>query len=57
MAVPLRNEGFGAGVAAWLVDQVVPLLPPRADGGLDARLGRGARRPDAAQRRRAVGGQ
>ena len=28
MAVPLRDEGFAAGVAAWLVDQVVPVLPP-----------------------------
>lgn len=37
MAVPLTQEGFGAGIAAWLVDRVVPRLPALAEG-LDAAL-------------------
>jgi hypothetical protein len=32
MSVPLGPDGFGAGVAGWLVDRVVPRLPRVADG-------------------------
>lgn len=38
MAAPIRNDAFGAAVAAWLVDRVLPLLPPRPDATVDARL-------------------
>ncbi|MGD9904695.1 MAG: hypothetical protein AB7U83_14625 [Vicinamibacterales bacterium] len=37
MAVPLGVDGFGAGVAGWLVDRVTPRLPQPAEG-LDAAL-------------------
>ncbi len=36
-SLPLYGESFGAGVAAWLVDQVVPLLP-RGDASLDVAI-------------------
>jgi hypothetical protein len=38
MALPMRNDAFGGGVAAWLVDRVIPLLPPRAGASADATL-------------------
>jgi hypothetical protein len=38
LSLPLRNESFGAGVAAWLVDEVVPQLPRRGADSLDAVL-------------------
>lgn len=38
MAVPLRNDAFGAAIAMWLVDRVVPLLPPSPGATLDATL-------------------
>ena len=37
LALPLREGSFGAGVAAWLVEQVVPRVP-RGDSSLDAAL-------------------
>ena len=36
-SLPLYGESFGAGVAAWLVDQVVPVLP-RGDASLDVAI-------------------
>ena len=35
LAVPLRGDAFGAGIAVWLVDRVVPLLAPVAGATLD----------------------
>ena len=37
LSVPLHNESFGAGVAAWFVDQVVPQLP-RGDASPDGAI-------------------
>ncbi len=38
MAAPIRNDAFGAAVAMWLVDRVMPLLPPRPEGTAEATL-------------------
>ena len=38
MTVPIRNDAFGAAVASWLVDRVLPLLPPRSGASADATL-------------------
>jgi hypothetical protein len=38
MTAPMRNDAFGAGVALWLVDRVLPLLPPRSGASADATL-------------------
>jgi hypothetical protein len=36
LAVPLRGESFGAGIAVWLVDGIVPALPSVPGAALDA---------------------
>ena len=38
MAVPLRDESFGSGVAEWLVDRVVPVLRAGGDTPIDEAL-------------------
>jgi hypothetical protein len=36
--VPLRDSGFGAGIADWLVDDVLAALPPRSPDDVDSAL-------------------